>query len=66
MNPELAMVLQIIKRANQNGEDFKKLSDRFIKEFLADVAKLQCLPPSHEPRVTHHIEKIKELIKEVF
>jgi hypothetical protein len=66
MIPVLAMVLQIIKRANQNGETVTSLSSRFINEFLADVAELQCLPPNEEPRVTDHIEHIIELITEVF
>lgn len=66
MITERAMVLQIIKRANQNGETVTSLSSRFIAEFLADVAELQCLPPTHEPRVTEHIDNIIELIKEVF
>jgi cysteinyl-tRNA synthetase len=60
------MVLQIIKRANHNGETVTSLSSRFINEFLADVAELQCLPPTDEPRVTEHIEHIIELITEVF
>uniref|UniRef100_A0ACD5WS88 Uncharacterized protein n=1 Tax=Avena sativa TaxID=4498 RepID=A0ACD5WS88_AVESA len=56
---------KIIKRANQNGETVTSLSSRFIDEFLADVAELQCLPPSDEPRVTEHIEHIIELITEI-
>ena len=60
------MVLQIIKRANHNGETVTSLSSRFIKEFLADVAELQCLPPDEEPRVTEHIDHIIELITKVF
>nr|XP_051182800.1 cysteine--tRNA ligase CPS1, chloroplastic/mitochondrial-like [Lolium perenne] len=56
---------KIIKRANQNGETVTSLSSRFINEFLADVAELQCLPPNEEPRVTDHIEHIIELITEI-
>uniref|UniRef100_A0A453IZA8 cysteine--tRNA ligase n=1 Tax=Aegilops tauschii subsp. strangulata TaxID=200361 RepID=A0A453IZA8_AEGTS len=56
---------KIIKRANQNGETVTSLSSRFIAEFLADVAELQCLPPTHEPRVTEHIDNIIDLIKEI-
>ncbi|XP_048572552.1 cysteine--tRNA ligase CPS1, chloroplastic/mitochondrial-like [Triticum urartu] len=56
---------KIIKRANQNGETVTDLSSRFIAEFLADVTELQCLPPTHEPRVTEHIDNIIDLIKEI-
>ncbi|CAM0870695.1 unnamed protein product [Alopecurus aequalis] len=56
---------KIINRANQNGETVTSLSSRFINEFLADVAQLQCLPPTDEPRVTDHIKHIIELINEI-
>uniref|UniRef100_A0ACD6AFM1 Uncharacterized protein n=1 Tax=Avena sativa TaxID=4498 RepID=A0ACD6AFM1_AVESA len=56
---------KIIERANQNGEDITSLSSRFIKEFHADVKKLQCLPPTLEPRVTGHIKHIIEFITKI-
>jgi cysteinyl-tRNA synthetase len=67
MIPKLAMVLQIIKRANQNGENISSLCTRFINEFHTDMADLQCLPPTDEPRVTEHIkDHIIKFITEVF
>lgn len=60
------LILQIIKRANEAGETVTSLSSRFINEFLLDMAQLQCLPPTCEPRVTDHIEHIIELITKVF
>ncbi|CAN6332806.1 unnamed protein product [Urochloa humidicola] len=56
---------KIIKRANERGETVTSLSSRFINEFLSDMAELQCLPPTCEPRVTDHIEHIIELIKKI-
>uniref|UniRef100_A0A6V7QSJ9 cysteine--tRNA ligase n=1 Tax=Ananas comosus var. bracteatus TaxID=296719 RepID=A0A6V7QSJ9_ANACO len=56
---------KIIKRANEAGEDPLSLSSRFSKEFLDDMAVLQCLPPTHEPRVTDHIEQIKDMIAKI-
>ncbi|CAM0149639.1 unnamed protein product [Urochloa decumbens] len=56
---------KIIKRANERGETVTNLSSRFINEFLSDMAELQCLPPTCEPRVTDHIEHIKELITKI-
>jgi len=56
---------KIIKRANERGETVTSLSSRFINEFLLDMTELQCLPPTHEPRVTDHIEHIIELITKV-
>uniref|UniRef100_A0A0E0R036 cysteine--tRNA ligase n=1 Tax=Oryza rufipogon TaxID=4529 RepID=A0A0E0R036_ORYRU len=42
---------KIIKRANEAGEDALSLSSRFIDEFHRDMYELQCLPPTHEPRI---------------
>ncbi|KAJ1263242.1 hypothetical protein BS78_09G168200 [Paspalum vaginatum] len=56
---------KIIKRANERGETVKSLSSRFIDEFLLDMAELQCLPPTCEPRVTEHIEHIIALITKI-
>ncbi|CAD6209516.1 unnamed protein product [Miscanthus lutarioriparius] len=56
---------KIIRRANEAGETHTSLSSRFINEFLLDMAALQCLPPTREPRVTEHIEHIKELITKI-
>ncbi|KAK3148398.1 hypothetical protein QOZ80_3BG0294540 [Eleusine coracana subsp. coracana] len=56
---------KIIRRANEAGENVTSLSSRFINEFLLDMAELQCLPPTCEPRVTEHIEHIIELITKI-
>ncbi|RCV17397.1 hypothetical protein SEVIR_3G221900v4 [Setaria viridis] len=56
---------KIIRRANERGETVTSLSSRFINEFLLDMTELQCLPPTHEPRVTEHIEHIIELITKI-
>lgn len=58
--------LQIIRRANEVGEDPIALSARFCQEFLTDMADLQCLLPNHQPRVTDHMEQIKDMISKVF
>ncbi|KAJ3690012.1 hypothetical protein LUZ61_019176 [Rhynchospora tenuis] len=56
---------KIIKRANEAGEDPLKLSRRFSEEFLVDMAMLQCLSPTHEPRVTDHMDQIKDMISKI-
>ncbi len=58
-------LLQIIHRANELGEDPLELSRRFCREFHVDMASLQCLPPSMEPRVTDHIPQIVKMILQV-
>ncbi|KAL2546162.1 Cysteinyl-tRNA synthetase [Forsythia ovata] len=56
---------KIIRRANELGEDPKALSARFCEEFLVDMADIQCLVPTHQPRVTEHIEQIKDMIAQI-
>jgi cysteinyl-tRNA synthetase len=47
---------KIINRANERGENWKDLADRFIGEMHRDVAALGCAQPDLEPRATDHIE----------
>ncbi|XP_078159783.1 cysteine--tRNA ligase CPS1, chloroplastic/mitochondrial-like isoform X1 [Carex rostrata] len=56
---------KIIKRANEAGEDPLQLSKRFSDEFLVDMAMLQCSTPTHEPRVTDHMDQIKDMISKI-
>ena len=56
---------QIIRRANESGENPFALSDRFCQEYLSDMADLQCLSPTHQPRVSDHLEQIKDMITQV-
>lgn len=56
---------QIIRRANELGEDPLSLSNRFCQEYLNDMGDLQCLVPTHQPRVSEHLEQIKDMITQV-
>ncbi|CAN0887457.1 Cysteine--tRNA ligase 2, cytoplasmic [Linum grandiflorum] len=56
---------KIIKRANELNEDPLSLSNRFCEEYLLDMGKLQCLPPTHQPRVTEHMDNIKNMIMQI-
>lgn len=53
---------KIINRANQLGEDWKHLAERFIQEFYTDTDALGILRPNYEPRATDHINQIQTLI----
>lgn len=57
--------MQIIRRANDIGEDPISLSNRFCEEYLQDMGDLQCLLPTHQPRVSDHMEQIKDMITQV-
>ncbi|CAH9113045.1 unnamed protein product [Cuscuta epithymum] len=56
---------KIIKRANELGEDPIGLSGRFCQEFLNDMVDLNCLMPTYQPRVTEHMDQIKEMIGQI-
>ncbi|KAF6158007.1 hypothetical protein GIB67_008136 [Kingdonia uniflora] len=53
---------QIIKRANLKKEDPLLLSNAYCQKFMEDIADLQYLPPTHEPRVSTHMDQIKQMI----
>ena len=54
---------KIIRRAQDNGEDFHDLTARFIQAMHEDLAALGILPPTHEPRATEAIADIVALIQ---
>ncbi|MDH5632710.1 MAG: cysteine--tRNA ligase [Gammaproteobacteria bacterium] len=54
---------KIIKRANDNSEDFNHLTGRFIDAMHEDTRALGMLDPGQEPRATHHIGEILDMIR---
>ncbi|MFT5258633.1 MAG: cysteinyl-tRNA synthetase [Saprospiraceae bacterium] len=49
---------KIIARANENGEEFTGLTERFIDAMHEDERILNVLEPDQEPRATGHIDGI--------
>ncbi|WP_034912909.1 cysteine--tRNA ligase [Erwinia sp. 9145] len=56
---------KIIKRAHENGESIEALTQRTIADMHADFAALNILPPDREPRATHHIPEIIEIVEKL-
>ncbi len=54
---------KIIHRANENGEDFLALTERFIVAMHEDERALSVLPPDIEPRATQSIPDIIAMIE---
>lgn len=54
---------KIIKRANEEGINWKEIAEKYIQEFYSDFEKLNMIKPDVEPRVTEHIEDIIEVVK---
>ncbi|KAM7494483.1 hypothetical protein LguiB_029092 [Lonicera macranthoides] len=56
---------KIIGKANELNEDILTVSCRFSQLFLNEMTDLQCLPPTHEPRVSSHLARIINMINEI-
>ncbi|MFT7675388.1 MAG: cysteinyl-tRNA synthetase [Gammaproteobacteria bacterium] len=56
---------KIIARANENGEDFLDLTERFITAMREDAEALGVLRPTKEPKATDNIEPILAMIEEL-
>jgi cysteinyl-tRNA synthetase len=54
---------KIIQRANENGEDYSTLTERFIQAMHEDEAALSVLPVDIEPRATQSIPEILAMIQ---
>jgi len=53
---------KIIESAKKRGETITQLTARTEKAFHEDMAALNALPPTHEPRATHFVEQMHRLI----
>ena len=53
---------KIIRRANENSESIKELTDRFIAFMHEDADALGVLRPLHEPRATEFVPEMLALI----
>jgi cysteinyl-tRNA synthetase len=54
---------KIIRRANENGEDFLALTERFITAMHEDERALSVLPPDIEPKATQSMAEIITMIE---
>ena len=54
---------KIFNRANENGEPYDALTERFINAMHEDERALLVLPPDQEPRATEHMGQIIEMIE---
>lgn len=54
---------KIIKRAAENNESCESLTERLIQDMYADFDALNIKRPDVEPRATHYIQEIIELVE---
>ena len=53
---------KIIRRAAENGESIRQLTDRFIAAMHEDADRLGVLRPDHEPRATEFVPQMLDMI----
>ncbi len=53
---------KIIRRAQENGETIRALTDRFIAAMHEDADALGVLRPDHEPRATEYVARMQSII----
>lgn len=54
---------KIIRRAVENGESIRALTDRFIAAMHEDADALGIERPDHEPRATEYVAEMQEMIQ---
>jgi cysteinyl-tRNA synthetase len=54
---------KILNRANENGEVYTDLTERFIQYMWQDEHKLGVKKPDQQPRATAHISQIIDMVK---
>jgi cysteinyl-tRNA synthetase len=53
---------KIIDRARENGEPIEALTERMVRAFEEDCARLNLVKPEVEPRATRHVAAMLEMI----
>ncbi len=53
---------KIIKRAKEDGVDYRVIAEKYIHEFNVDMASLGLEKPTIEPRATDHIPEMIRLV----
>jgi len=53
---------KIIKRANEQGVEWKAIAEKYIDEFYVDMGKFGLEKPKFEPKATEHISGMIQLI----
>jgi cysteinyl-tRNA synthetase len=56
---------KILNRAAEEGSSMEAVSERNIEAFVADMARLNILPPDRMPRATRSLDAIRTLITEL-
>lgn len=47
------------------NDSMNVITKKYTQQFIQDVTKLGCLPPTYQPRATEHISQMVDLIKKI-
>lgn len=53
---------KILQRAHKEGIPWTQVTEKYIEAFYRDMGRLGIIPPTIEPRATHHIQDIVGMI----
>ena len=53
---------KIIAAAKEQGVDISEITEKYTKIYQQDLAALGCLPPTHQPKATEHIQHMADII----
>ena len=56
---------KIINRANRDGVEYSVISERYIKAFDEDMARLNLALPTHQPKATEYVDEIIALVEKL-
>ncbi|HXV96838.1 MAG TPA: class I tRNA ligase family protein, partial [Anaerolineae bacterium] len=56
----------ILRKANEVGEDWQSLGNRWTAHFIKDMQALNVRPPDHYPRATEFIPEIVETVQKLW
>jgi len=56
---------KIINRANMDGVPYNVISERYIKAFDEDMARLNLALPTHQPKATEYVDEIIALVEKL-
>lgn len=56
---------KIIRKAAESGENYKEISEKFIREYFADFDRLNIMKADEYPKATEHIKDIIALIEKL-
>jgi len=56
---------RIIQSAKETGKPISEITEKYARIYNEDLAALNCLPPTHQPKATEHISHMIEMISEL-